>query len=214
MQCVIEYYGSLRDFHVKVRAILSWSEKAPAAQLNAAAKAAGYPFPSHLMEAALLDATYETAEAAGHGYLDWLQAGVLCNPKLIAEAIHLNAPDLSREAVDALRTTIMPMWRENGDGTLMTVPFDAPGPLVSLGQAALYRGCQVSVFDRAIQADLLYDGADALASFPGPLPDPVGVASSYKIAIKDGELHHPPLWPSDLHVAPDAETMSAHGPDF
>lgn len=94
-------------------------------------------------------------------------------------------------------------------GGLVRLPDEAPPTerirYHSLGNAAVQGGFKVSVFAHRLRAVPVYDGAEALdAQFKKrPYPDPIGRKSEYRVAILDGEIQHPPLWPSS--IAPKEE---------
>jgi hypothetical protein len=72
----------------------------------------------------------------------------------------------------------------------------------TLGGAILYGGVQATAFDQPLKAEPVYNAQEALSRPLGtPLPDPVGVVSSYRVCVFNGELVHPPASPADLPTA-------------
>lgn len=112
-----------------------------------------------------------------------------------------------KDALEAAKTLLagtLPVYDLLEDGLLVARAEGCDGPHVkrftSLGQAAMNSDVQVAVFDRDIQAELVYEGTAALEVGYAGLKDlePAGVRSIYKVAIMDGQIHHPPLWPADI----------------
>lgn len=71
----------------------------------------------------------------------------------------------------------------------------------TLGGAVLHGGVQATAFDRALRAVDLFDGKEALAAGSTAGLVPVGQRSDYRVAVHEGCLHHPPLWPSAISRA-------------
>lgn len=67
----------------------------------------------------------------------------------------------------------------------------------TLGGCALHGGVEVTVFDKPIKAEPVYNGFEAMAMYPN-LPEPTGVEAQYKIVVFDGEFFHPPVHFNDL----------------
>lgn len=105
---------------------------------------------------------------------------------------------------EELLTFTIPKYLDNGDGSVKAVPHDAPTDsecFGSLGQAAVHGGVCVSVFDRPVKAEPLYDGAEALRAGSVKDLDPVGVRAEYRVAVLDGQVLQPPAHPEDLPPA-------------
>lgn len=106
------------------------------------------------------------------------------------------------EEHDPVWVTIMPNYAVDAHGGAMAVPHMMKCPegmflCAGLGNAVLYKGVEASVFDRPLCAEPVYDGAEALAAGTTRGLTSVGVVATYRITVLDGELHHPPLWPSE-----------------
>jgi len=72
----------------------------------------------------------------------------------------------------------------------------------TLAGCALYEGVEVTAFDKAVKAEPVYNGFEALATYP-KLPDPVGVEASYRVVVMNGKHFHPPLHPADAKKLAD-----------
>jgi len=77
----------------------------------------------------------------------------------------------------------------------------------SLGNAAFVGGVDVSVFDKPLQTTPVYPGTEALKAFHNKteMPPSTGNVATYRIAVLDGDIHTPPLWPGDLLRAQEAD---------
>ncbi len=144
----------------------------------------------------------------------------------------LDDPGLTRafrvlEEHDPVFVSIMPEYLLNDDGTIRPIPHFMKTPegatrLHSAGNAVLYHDVKASVFRRAIVAEYLYDGAQALAAGTLKGLEPVGMKSEYRISILDGKVQIPELHPGEAMVLahardviePEIRTEDYDGPDF
>ncbi len=69
----------------------------------------------------------------------------------------------------------------------------------TLAGAVVHSGVQATAFDKPLRAEPVYNAKEALERPLGaPLPDPVGLVSSYRVCAWEGALVHPPRAPQDL----------------
>lgn len=68
----------------------------------------------------------------------------------------------------------------------------------TLAGAVIHGGVTAAAFDRAVRAEPLYDGTEALAQGSVCGLTPIGVAATYRVVALDGALLHPPRAPADL----------------
>lgn len=175
---------------------------AAGADLDAVAARAGGPFPINDILAMAERPTYENMSDVDHKVCRWM-ISAYSGQEDDALSRSLQMLLLGVDEWRPFRRTIMPSYAAADGGGMYAVPHFASvadhGPLLSLGQACHAGLIDASVFDQQIQAEKTYDTAEYLAYLHGekPKPEPVGSKASYKICFLNGELHHPPLWPSE-----------------
>jgi len=109
------------------------------------------------------------------------------------------------------RAKLLTEYQRDAQGNTKAIPHFYPKGqgerFHSLGNAAVVGGLDVSVFDKSLQAVPVYPAAEALEAYEKKtaMPESTGTVSSYKIAILDGEIQTPPLWPGDLLRAQEAD---------
>lgn len=171
--------------------------------------------------------SYEDLGAAMSAARDWCKAIGEDRMDRITSAtgIDLRAQLEIIDQHDPVWSAIMPNYAVHDDGSATAIPHMMSCPVGStkchgLGNAVLYHGVQASVFSRPLKAEPLYDGTEALAAGSVSGLTPLGMAAEYSVCILDGELHHPPLWPSEAlkrsQSDPDRETQPEADmePDF
>ncbi|MFX4299991.1 hypothetical protein [Pseudosulfitobacter pseudonitzschiae] len=148
--------------------------------------------------------SYEDLDFAVKAALAWGRAVGEERLAHLGRMTHSDLADALRviEIHDPVWVSIMPNYAVDAHGGAMAIPhmMKCPEGMVlcpGLGNAVLYNGVEASVFARPILAEPVYDGAKALAAGTVAGLPPVGVVATYKITVLDGELHHPPLWPSE-----------------
>jgi hypothetical protein len=178
-------------------------------------------FPSAKIDAVEKEGTFENLQSAINAVNSWFadipEAAVMAlmasNGHNIDEALGVI------EVHDPVWTSIMPEYLLSDDGTVRPVPHMMPTPegverLHSIGHAALYRGVQASVFSNPVKSVDVYDGLQALKAGSVAGLEPVGQTSEYGITVLDGELQHPPKWPSDLMREISNTTEDNMEPEF
>ena len=168
---------SLRYIRNRLATVAKWVDSAAAPD-----------FPRQALDRALAEDSFEALDAGCAAIAAWLVA-----------APRNGFPVVAFRDAHAMLSVALPEYEDMGDGTVMAVPMGAARTdrprYHSLGNAALYHGFQISVFDRPLVAEPLFDAAQAL--YAGR-KIPVGFCASYRVAILDGALQHPPLHPSQI----------------
>lgn len=145
-------------------------------------------FPRQALDRAMAEDSFEALHAGCAAIAAWLVA----TPRS-------GFPVIAFRDAHAMLSVALPEYEDMGDGTVMAVPMGAARTARpryhSLGNAALYHGIQISVFDRPLVAEPLFDAAQAL--YAGRMI-PTGFCASYRVAILDGALQYPPLHPSQI----------------
>jgi hypothetical protein len=65
---------------------------------------------------------------------------------------------------------------------------------------------RASAFESAMASEVIYDTQEALESWPGPLPHPIGVRASYKVTYANGRKYPAGVHPSMLKEPYDARS--------
>lgn len=195
---------SFKGFSDQMRRVLAWGEHAPIEEMEAAEVTAGMNFPLPELVRGVSEPSFEAMRETVNAAAEWFDAADQDAVEAISGAIGEPAPrDALNEATILLRITSA-RYIDHGDGSVSAIPHDAPDTgseaFWSLGEAAIHGGARISVLDRPVRAEPVYDGADALAAGPAGLSalDPVGFRSVYRVAVLDGAILQPPAWPSDL----------------
>lgn len=188
------YISSLKDAHRVFGATQDWFFTVPATVLEGAIQSAGSVPEIVQHDAKSWPETFEGVEILARKTLDWFNdAGPIICLEMSRAAGPTPTPGL--EACLDIRGTCLPFYIQEY-GMVTAVPHDAPGAengFHSLGNAAIC-GIAVSAFDRPISVEMLYDSADDWRS----LGEPVGRMASYRVCVLDGNIIHPPAWPSTL----------------
>lgn len=178
-------------------------------------------FPSEKIERALQEGTYENLQSAIDNIFAW--GDEITDEMINAHFSHVHHDLL--EAFDVIQihsnvlTTIMPEYLLEEGGLMRPIPHTMPTPegavrLHSAGNAVLYHGVQASVFARPLQSLDVYDGTEALNAGSVKDLEPVGKRSDYRIAIMDGEVQIPPIWPQDAMRKQSAQCENDLEPEF
>lgn len=179
--------------------VSQWAETIPADVMAELEDRIGIAFPEDSF-CDLIDGGFERAFNCGNSLRKWFAR----IPEEDFIDITGSPPPIeaAKEALLTLKATL-PFYEENETGGLFAIPHDAPdrGKIRyhSLGDAVFSGGHKITVFDRPLVAEPVYNTVEALKVGSARLHElePVGVVSQYRIAILDGKIHHPPLWPSE-----------------
>lgn len=144
----------------------------------------------------------EVAHAAVTGFADHCGHSM----RLIGAEMHTDLEDLLDKVNQwvPFRAKLMTEYQRDDAGNTKAIPHFYPKGqgerFHSLGNAAIVGGIDVSVFDKPLRAEAVYPGKEALEAYENKtaMPAPSGTVASYKIAILDGEIRTPALWPLDL----------------
>lgn len=167
---------------------------------------AGFPFEA--LARASEETTFEAATAALRELQAWEARCKASFPDVDLTGISEAVADARIELDIALDC-----FEPTSTGGLIRLPDEAPRTdqirYLTLGRAVLEGGHEVSVFSRKLRAIPVYDGAEAMeARLAGKgLPAPVGSRAEYRVAILNGEIQHPPLWPGSI------ARLEEHDPD-
>ncbi len=190
------------------KALLRISEifaEAPDELVNAAERASGGNFPHEQVALLHEEPSFENLEVAHHAVSAFLRQG---EEGLGPIQDHMKT-DFSQflqlvEAWVPFRSKLMTEYERDDKGNTKAIPHFYPKGqgerFHSLGNAAYVGGVDVSVFDKPLASVPVYPAEQALDAYHNktPMPPSCGNVSSYKIAILDGEIQTPPLWPADV----------------
>ena len=185
---------------------------APDELVIAAERASGGNFPHEQVARLHEEPSFENLEVAHHAVSAFLRQGEEgLGPIQDHMMTDLNQILQLVEAWVPFRAKLMTEYQRDEMGNTKAIPHFYPKGqgerFHSLGNAAYVGGVDVSVFDKPLQAVSVYPATEALEAFEKKttMPASSGSVSSYKVAILDGEIQIPPLWPGDLLRALEAE---------
>lgn len=198
---------------------------AASSELQAKMRQGSIRFPLAQILSADQEPTFENLEGAIHALKTWVSFTDEDLLRALEDETRLDL-DARLDAIgqwEPLRANILTQYVGSPETGLKAVPHFYGGAVPdgervyhNLGEAAWARNAKagtspvaVSVFDHPLKAEPLYDGALWLET--GERKQ-VGMSSKYRIAIMDGEIHHPPLWPADLKRIGAAELSEEPSP--